>query len=188
MHLPNDAGFPPFLRSERLWLMPLEYGDADDLFALLSDPEVTRYLDVETMQRRDEVLDLLELFAERRAARSEARWAIRIAGERALIGTASLNDLDRPENRAEFGLVVGRTWWKQGYASEALRTVLAWAFDVLEVNRVESLVFAQNEASRVMLERAGFTLEGLLREHGYVHGQYWDDAIYSLLRREWLSE
>lgn len=177
---------PPFLTTARLWLTPLFPGDADALFQILADPEVTRYLDVETLERQEQADDLLHLFAERRAAGVEMRWAIRLPERPALIGTASLNDLDRIENRAEFGLVVGRPWWRQGYASEAMFVVLAHAFDVLEVNRVESLIFAQNQASRTMVERAGFTQEGILRQHGFVHGEYWDDVIYSMLRSEWI--
>lgn len=181
----EDPGFPPILRSQRLQLSPLELDDADELFSLFSDPEVTWFLDIDPMNHRDQAVDLLEHFARSRDRREEARWAIRIAGEPPLIGTASLCDLDRVENRADFGVVLGRPWWKMGYASEAMRCVLTWAFDVLKVNRVESLIFAANTASRAMVTQVGMKQEGILREHGYVRGQYLDDVIYSVLLSEW---
>jgi RimJ/RimL family protein N-acetyltransferase len=65
-----------------------------------------------------------------------------------------------------------------------VRMLSRWAFDNLPVDRIEIQVVAENDASRRVAERAGYTFEGVLRSHTVIKGTRRDMAMYSLLRGE----
>ena len=173
------------LVTPRLVLNALKPTDAPALFAILSDPEVTRYLDSDTLEDVSKAEEMLEMFAERFAEGSELRWAMRLLDGGTLIGTCNLYDPYATRRRSEFGTVLGRHWWRKGYAVEALRSVLDYGFRELQLNRIESLVYTENEASRSMLEKVGFKMEGVMRQHAWEKGRYWDDCMYALLAEEY---
>ena len=87
-----------------------------------------------------------------------------------------------PEHRsASLGYCLNRTARGQGHATEAAHAVLRWAFDTLDLNRVQAETDTRNAASARVLEKLGFLREGTLREDGDVS----DSWVYGLLRREW---
>ena len=74
--------------------------------------------------------------------------------------------------------------WGQGFATEAAGTLLQWAFNTLNLNRVQSEADTRNAASDRVLEKLGFLREGTLRENCIVDGEVSDSWVYGLLRRE----
>jgi ribosomal-protein-alanine N-acetyltransferase len=181
------CGAFPALETERLRLTAMTPGDARDLFGLLSDPAVTRYMGMAPLEELLEAADLLRVFGERAAAGVELRWAIRPRGEAELIGVCTLDEPYSARRRAELGYVVARSHWRQGIAAEAVRAVLAHAFGPLGLNRVEALVYAEHVASRALLAKLGFVQEGVLRQHAWEKGRYWDDVVYALLAQEYAA-
>ena len=75
--------------------------------------------------------------------------------------------------------------WGQGYATEAARALLDWAFGTFDLNRVQAETDTRNLASARVLEKLGFVREGTLREDCVVEGVVSDSWVYGLLRREW---
>ena len=109
--------------------------------------------------------------------------AIERRDDGALVGTIGLS-VDRRHSRAELGYFVGVPYWGNGYATEAARAVVDYAFDQLQVNRVYALHFVGNPASGRVLEKVGMQLEGTLREHHHRWEAFRDSRVYGLLRRE----
>ncbi|GMA86662.1 hypothetical protein GCM10025868_19120 [Angustibacter aerolatus] len=83
------------------------------------------------------------------------------------------------------GYVLAERVWGRGYATEAARAVLRWAFDTLDLHRVQAEVDTRNAASARVLQKLGFVLEGTLREDCVVAGEVSDTWVHGLLRREW---
>ena len=75
--------------------------------------------------------------------------------------------------------------WGHGYATEAGRALLQWAFDRLDLNRVQAETDTRNVASARVLEKLGFVREGTLREDCVVNGEVSDSWVYGLIRRQW---
>jgi RimJ/RimL family protein N-acetyltransferase len=75
--------------------------------------------------------------------------------------------------------------WGHGYATESGRALLQWAFDSLELNRVQAETDTRNAASARVLEKLGFVREGTLREDCVVNGEVSDSWVYGLIRRQW---
>ncbi|MCL1125038.1 GNAT family N-acetyltransferase [Shewanella surugensis] len=76
-----------------------------------------------------------------------------------------------------------------GYATEALTEVIDFLFSqnsMHRVNRIEAYVMQGNLASETILNKLGFTMEGILREHSYWKGEYHDLSLYALLKKDWL--
>ena len=183
------------LTTARLTLDALTPADAAALFTMQSDPEVTRYLSMEPMHDVSEAVTLIAALARRAEAGEELRWAIRRtvdvaaggAGSGRMIGVISLSEPHNPRRRAEVGYGLARDVWRQGYAREAMGAVLDYAFGPLQLNRVEALVYEENEPSRALLRTLGFVEEAYLREHAWEKGRYWDDVILALLASDYMA-
>jgi ribosomal-protein-alanine N-acetyltransferase len=76
-------------------------------------------------------------------------------------------------------------YWGQGLMPEALRALLRYGFEVMELNRVEATTHTENQRSMRVLEKLGFQREGVLRDYYCREGMYNDQVLFSLLRREW---
>jgi RimJ/RimL family protein N-acetyltransferase len=104
----------------------------------------------------------------------------------AYVGEAYLANADWAVPSIELGYFVVQDQVGQGYATEAGRAVVSWAFDVLAVNRIDLQCSADNLASARVAERIGFHLEGRQRlRHRKKDGSLVDRLWYGLLRSEW---
>lgn len=174
----------PELHSPRLRLREVRPDDAVALFAIHSDPQVMRYWSypawTEMVQAEQKVADI----ARQRRERDILIWAIADAGSDQLIGTSAVFAIDLTQGRAEIGYSLHRDWHGRGLASEALRLILGYAFDALQLRRMEADADPRNTASCRLLEKLGFVHEGLLRERWHVNGEICDSAFYGLLRKD----
>lgn len=173
------------LATARLDLRPLQAADADAVFALRSDPVVQRYGSHPAWTERQTAVDYVERDLRRMAAGTDAQFAIVRRADAAVVGTCTLYRLDAQSRMAEIGYVLRPSEWGQGYATEAVTTLLDWGFDQLDLNRVEADIDPRNAPSVRAMERLGFTREGHLRERWIVAGEVCDSLIYGLLAREW---
>ena len=108
---------------------------------------------------------------------------IDVGGE--AVGSISLflgNDVYR--RSAELGYWLGAPFWGRGLMTAAVTAMCREGFDVWDIVRIYAEPFARNIASRRVLEKAGFTLEGTLRQSVYKNGELLDSCIYALLREE----
>lgn len=83
---------------------------------------------------------------------------------------------------AELGYWLAEPYWGRGIMTQAVRDITAHAFAVYDIVRIFAEPFAENAASRRLLERAGFTLEGVLKQSIYKNGRIQDSCVYALLR------
>jgi len=105
-------------------------------------------------------------------------WAIEVDGEAAGgIGVELHNDVERVS--IEVGYWLGETAWGRGIMTEALQAVTAECFKRFDITRVYALPFADNRASVRVLERAGYTLEGHLRQSAIKDGTIRDQLLYA---------
>ncbi len=88
------------------------------------------------------------------------------------------------ERTAELGYWLGEAFWGQGYMTEVVKAVIPYAFETFDLHRLEACQFGWNPASGKVLEKAGFRLEGCLREAICKDGKFTDRLLYGLLREE----
>ena len=102
------------------------------------------------------------------------------------IGTCSFHEIDWRIRKAEVGIVIGeKGYWNKGYGTETMRLLLKHGFNTLNLNRIALRVFSNNPRAIRSYEKAGFVVDGHLRQAEYKDGQYFDEIIMSVLREEW---
>lgn len=133
----------------------------------------------------DESRKFIEVRLERHARGEVVPWAIVLTSEGRVVGDCGFTSWVPRHNRAEIAYGLARRLSGQGLMTEAVRRVLAFGFQVMGCNRIESRCLPENGASARVLEKAGMTFEGLIREQMYVKGAYRRLQLYSILRRSW---
>jgi RimJ/RimL family protein N-acetyltransferase len=175
----------PTLRTARLQLRPFIYADADALFALHSNADVLRYWDAPPWSDRARA-ERFVADCERMAEEgSGARLAMDRDSDKTFLGWCGLTRWKPGYRSASLGYCLDQAAWGHGYATEAGRALLQWAFDTLDLNRVQAETDTRNAASARVLEKLGFVREGTLREDCVVNGEVSDSWVYGLLRRQW---
>jgi [ribosomal protein S5]-alanine N-acetyltransferase len=175
----------PTLRTARLLVRPFDDADADALFALHSSSSVLRYWDAPPWRDRQRAERFLAACREMAENGTGARLAIERRADGAFIGWSGLVRWNPDHRSASLGYCLDEAAWGQGYATEAAAAVLDWAFDALDLNRVQAETDTRNAASARVLEKLGFLREGTLREDCIVSADVSDSWVYGLLRREW---
>jgi ribosomal-protein-alanine N-acetyltransferase len=175
----------PTLHTPRLKLRPFTEGDTDAIFALQSNPRVLHYWDAPPWNDRAQAERFIVRSQEMAQEGSGVRLAIERAADGIFIGWCGFFKWNPDYRSAGIGYCLDEPAWGQGFATEAAAAVLQWAFDSLDLNRVQSEADTRNIASARVLEKLGFVLEGTLREDCIVNGEVSDTWVYGLLRREW---
>ena len=174
----------PTLHTEALQLRPFTDGDADALFSLHSSAYVLRYWDSPPWTERSRADRFLAKTRQLAEEGTGARVAIDRVDNGAFLGWCGLTEWNADYRSASLGYCLVEAAWGHGYATEAAGALLQWAFDTLDLNRVQAEADTRNVASARVLEKLGFRLEGTLREDCIVNGDVSDSWVYGLLRAE----
>jgi RimJ/RimL family protein N-acetyltransferase len=101
------------------------------------------------------------------------------------IGNIELFGHNAVHRHAELGIVIGeKEYWGQGYGSDAICTLLRFAFEEMNLHRVFLRVYPDNARGIRAYEKCGFRHEGRLREASYRKGRYWDELLMGILSDE----
>ena len=172
------------VRGPRLSLRYADAQDADALFELGRDPEVTRFFSWGPYEEAAEALGFISSLREQREAGARLEFLI-VDEHDAPIGVTGLSDFSRRDRRAVVGTWLGREHWGSGANTESKELILALAFRRLGLWRVSALASPANERSLAALRRLGFTEEGVLRAWHVHRGERRDAAILRMLREEY---
>lgn len=175
----------PELETDRLILRQIGTDQRDPLFEILSDPEVARYDYFEPLSSVDEAVRFIRRYHEELDDMEEITWGLYQKETDELIGTCCLGDFCDEARRAEIGYALNRRFWNRGFATEAVKAVIAFGFKSMDLNRIETTITPGNDASVKVLKKLDFTLEGIVRERDLIKGKLEDGIIMSMLRREY---
>lgn len=165
------------LQTERLRLRRLSFDDVYDYYERLgSDGEVSKYMLFEPHQDIGETLALIEEALVRYEEESFYRWGIE--NEDGLIGVIELLRFDEENDSCSFAYMLGKAWWGQGYATEAVQEVFRFAAEELGVKKITADHMAPNAASGAVMRRAGMVQVGIIPGKYEKHGQRHDAIVY----------
>lgn len=170
------------IETERLLLRPWTLDDAPALQRLASAKEIADGM--VSLPHPYPAGGAAEWIASVLADGGRRRFAIVRRADGVLVGSIGLA-LEEQHRRAEVGYFVGVEHWNRGYATEAVRAVLAYGFRELGLNRIFAHHFVRNPASGRVLEKAGMRREGLRRRHTFKDGEFLDSAVYAIVRSEY---
>ena len=177
---------PPTLRGRHLTLEPIEERHAPDLFAVMQDEEVCRYLAWPPPATIDETLALIREAREAMARRQSIVFAqvLNVTGR--AIGSTRLLDLRPADRQVEIGSTfLGRDYWRTPANTESKLLFLSYCFEQLGCVRVALKTDGRNVRSQEAIARLGAVREGVLRKHMRVRGYQRDTVYFSILAEEW---
>ena len=178
-------GFP-HLETERFGLRKLELSDAESLFTILADEEVTRFYDDEAFTEISQAKAQIQAWANGFDERRSIRWGIVRREDDIVIGTCGYYGFNVWHRRGSLGFELARSYWRQGIMTEALEAIIAFGFNEVGLNRIQAVVMPGNEGSEKLLEKLGFRREGVLREYeNWGKKGFVDVLMFSLLRHEY---
>lgn len=151
---------PELITTDRLQLRRPKVTDADDVFAYASDADVTHFMDWPAHKSIETVTQWLADCRSRWESGNEFTWFITPRSEEPVIGAVSLRV---NQCKADFGYVLNKSAWGNGFGTEAARAVTQLAARLPGVYRVWATCDVENVASARVLEKTGLTREGVLR-------------------------
>jgi ribosomal-protein-alanine N-acetyltransferase len=177
--------YPVTIAGQRITLRDFESDDLDPSMAIVGDDEVTRTLSFDSRARDEQAARLADDIARARGGqRPDYYLAIVVRDADRLIGFVRLG-LVGSHRGGELGYALRKDHWGRGYASEASRLMLDFAFSTAGLRRVQAATGPDNGPSRVLLERLGFRYEGCMRDHVFTNGGWRDSLLYAVLEPEW---
>ncbi|MBV9086219.1 MAG: GNAT family N-acetyltransferase [Acidobacteriaceae bacterium] len=169
------------LSTERLILRPIAPEHKAAILSLISEREVARNLLRVPHPYFDHHFD--EFMAQMAKSTTDAVFSIFLRDEERLCGGIGLHPA--PEHhRGELGYWLGIPFWGRGYATEAARAVVGYAFETLKLHRIYAGHFSGNEASGRVLEKIGMKFEGRQIQHVFRLGEYRDLVLYGVTKKD----
>lgn len=173
------------LFTQRLVLREFCAEDFETLYEYTQDPEIHRYESV-TVPDETAIRAYLQraLDAQKDEPRTYYLLAVTIRPNDHAVGRIKVKLSNAETHEWEVGWTISRKYWGQGYASEAAREALRYAFSDLHAHRVIAFCNANNRASARVMENIGMQQDGRLREALLWNGEWTDELIYSILDHE----
>ena len=176
------------LTTERLVLEDMNGQDIIRMQDLARDRDVMKYVLI-WLENDEQVAGYVRHAVEgsERVDRQDYVLAIRVPGTGAFAGFVMLEIDPDQTSTAEVGCILMPEYWKNGYASEILRALLAFGFDKLSLHRVYGKCDELNVASAHVLEKGGLAYEGTLREHVWLRDHWRSTRYYGMLAGEYTA-
>ncbi len=176
---------PEFVRGSRVYLRPLEREDLNARYlGWLNDPEVTRHMETGTFPTT--ARDLEKFYEEVTGSRRQVILAVVDQKSGQHIGNVKLGPIHWIHRCATFGIMIGdKKFWGKGVGLEATRLAVEYGFGRLNLRRIDLGVFADHDAAVRCYEKAGFKVEGRMRESLFQDGKYVDRLWMAILRSEY---
>lgn len=172
------------LETNRLYLRRFCQEDIEDcLHNWASDQEVFQFISQAPMSREDWAIFLAGANAAY-AMPTTYYWAIEYKGTHSVIGEIFVDDFSERNSWCEIDYKIGVEYWGQGIAVEALQTVISYLFDQVKFHRIQAKCSIYNTASERVMQKAGMSREGVLREYFRCKNRdgYDDVVMYSILQ------
>lgn len=177
------------IETQRLLLRPFTPEDADAMFRnWASDPEVTKYL---TWPAHADVEISKLVLADWVSHYGEAdyyQWAIVPKELGQPIGSIACVRINEKAEWVEIGYCIGKKWWHRGIMSEALKALITFFFEEVDIGRIQAVHDPRNPNSGAVMRKCGMLCEGTLRRADRNNQGICDATVYSILREEYNAD
>lgn len=173
------------LTGEKLYLREIAVTDTEDIVRWRNRDEVRAFFinrDLFTIESHTAWLNTVV------AQGKAAQFIIVDKSKDYAFGSVYLRDIDYGYKKAEFGIFIGEEQYRgAGYGSEAIRLILEYGFEHLQLNKISLRVLADNPRAIKAYENAGFVREGYLRQEHFIENKYVDIILMAILRDEYMK-
>jgi len=173
--------YRPFIDGQLLFLRDFRSSDLTDEYQRwLSDAEVIRYID---SRFRPPSRESLEGYLRKVQSDERTLFFAMVAKDAGrLIGTVKLGPIHPVHRYADLGILIGdKSYWRRGFATEAIALTTRFAFDRLNLHKVTANCYAPNLGSLAAFQKVGFVLEGRRLSHCFLDGEYVDFLHFGIV-------
>lgn len=180
-----EINFHPFqnLETKRLFLRRIDENDVAEVLALRGNPEIMKYIPRPLAKTEENALEHITMINEKIDTNIGINWGITIKGNPKIIGIIGHYRIQPENHRAEIGYMSLPEYNGKGYITEAIKAVVTYGFEQMNLHSIEAVIDPENIASERVLQKNGFVKEAHILENEYWEGKFWDTVIYSLLKR-----
>lgn len=146
----------PIIKTSRLILNKIELSDADTVFFLKSNPEVMRYIKRDPYTEIEQAVNNIKLISSQLETRESVNWALRDAETKEMMGSISLWNFSKNRKTAEMGYAMKPDFHGNGYMDEAMKAVVNYGFEELNLDLIEAFTSRYNESSKKLLLKNHF--------------------------------
>ncbi len=175
----------PELETERLLLRKMSLDDTGDVFKFSKDPEVFKFVGRKAHQTIEDSKEFLKEIFEKYKSQEIIVWGLFYKERNKLIGDYGFINWHKQQARAELDYLLSREYWNQGLMTEAVKEVIRFGFEKMQLNRIQAMCEIANAASARVMEKAGMQFEGVLRNYIQHEGKPLDMKMYSIIGSEW---
>ncbi|MFJ7731698.1 GNAT family N-acetyltransferase [Lysinibacillus sp. NPDC097231] len=177
----------PLLSSENLVLKKIEDAHLEEVFAIYDNEKVFEYCGIIPKHNIQTVHKMIGHFDRDYQKKSRVKWGIfQRSKSDTLVGIIEAMDFNQKVNMVTIGYFLAQDYWGLGIATEAVKTLVKFLFEEVNINRIQAEVMPLNGTSKKVLLKNGFLQEGLLRQATLWSGKgVVDLEIYSLLKEEY---
>ena len=173
--------FGPVIKGTKVTLRPPDEKEAALFIDWFADTEVTRYLGTAFPPSLQQEQDFMKRIGE---SKNDVWWAIEAEGR--CIGASGIHRIDWINAHAITGTLIGdKSCWRKGYGSESMALRTEYAFRQLNLHKLSSGAFMDNEPSKRALQKAGYREVGVAREDFWRDGVWHDHWECEILRSDW---
>ena len=173
------------LETERLILRRFVIEDSAAMYRnWASDNAVTKYLTWPAHTSQEITKSVIEGWMNSYADERFYQWAIVLKDKGEPVGSIGVVHMNEDVSMMHIGYCIGKTWWNKGITSEALKAVMDFLFDTVDVNRIEARHDPGNPNSGRVMKKCGMKYEGTLRSSDRNNQGICDACYYGLLKSE----
>ena len=172
------------IKTERLLLRRLKKEDVADMFEYTSDAETVRLLKWDAHSYIEQTMFFIEnTLSDYEAARvNHFVWGIELTQNHKLIGSVRIFDIDFNDKKAEVSYILNALYSNNGYMSEAVNAVIRYAFDSINLIRIQAKCVAENAVSEKVMIKCAMSFEGLFRKASFIKGEHYDLKYYAITK------
>lgn len=174
----------PILETERFILRKVTKEDIEDMYLYGSDEEVSKYVTWNTHETIADTKGFVEFVLNKYVNKQVSPWGIEYKENGKFIGTIDFVWWQPNHKIAEIGYVISKDYWGKGLTTEVAKELVKFGFEEMDLVRVQARCDVENIASARVMEKAGMTLEGIIRKGIFVKGEHRDLKMYSILKEE----
>lgn len=173
----------PILETERLLLRRVDTTDVNEIMDLRSNPETMKFIPRPLVKTIEDALEHIAMIDGKIVANEGINWAITLKGGQKLIGIIGHYRIKPEHYRAEIGYMLLPEYHGMGIVSEAIKEVVHYGFETMQLHSIEAVIDPENYASAKVLEKNKFVKEAHFKENEFYEGRFLDSVIYSKLNK-----
>lgn len=170
------------IEGKRTYLREIQLSDANRNYcSWINDPEINQYL--ESRFEKWSIKKLKDYVSEIKKNPNYVFLAIIAKGKNKHIGNIKIGPINRSHRYADVGVIIGeKSFWRKGFATEAIKLVVDYAFNKLDLHKLTAGAYNCNIGSIRAFKKAGFSAEGVRKKHYLCNGDYVDGVLLGIVR------